>query len=215
MVRAGKAGTAPGMRRDAARNRARILAAAAEVFAAHGCDADVREIAHRAGVGMGTLYRHFATKQALLETALAHDMDDWAQAAQAAAITKDAWVGLRRLMTDALTRQVAHRGLRERFASPSESSADLDACGRQLHPIIAELVARAQAEGSLRADVTATDITLLLIGLGRITEVTEDSLPGAWRRQLELILDGLRATGGATTGVVLGAGGCRGTMLDV
>lgn len=198
MVQAGKADTAPGMRRDAARNRARILAAATQAFAAHGCDADVREIAHRAGVGMGTLYRHFATKQALLDTALAHDVDDWAQAARAAATTEDAWAGLRRFMTDALTRQVAHRGLRERFASSSEGPADLDACRRQLHPIMVELVARAHAEGSLRADVTADDIALLLIGLGRITEVTDGSTPGAWRRQLDLVLDGLRTPGGAT-----------------
>ncbi|MFP5070577.1 TetR/AcrR family transcriptional regulator [Pseudonocardia nantongensis] len=183
----------PGTRRDAARTRARILAAAAQAFAAHGCDADVREIAGRAGVGMGSLYRHFATKQALLDEVLADDLEAWARAAQAAAGGANAWSGLREFMVDALTRHVAHRGLRERFAGPPDDAPDLDACRRRMHPIIADLVARARAEGSLRADVTPDDIGLLLVGLGRITEVTADPAPGAWVRQLDLVLDGLRA----------------------
>ena len=181
----GRAG--PAMRRDAARNRARILAAATQAFATHGCDADVREIAGRAGVGMGTLYRHFATKQALLDEVLAHDVEDWARAAQAAATATDAWSGLREFLVDALTRHVAHRGLRERFAGTPDDAPDLDACRRRMHPIIADLVARARTEGSLRAEVTADDIGLLLIGLGRVTEVAGD-----WERQLDLVLGGLR-----------------------
>lgn len=193
-----QAATAPGMRRDAARNRERILAAATRAFATRGCDVDVREIARQAEVGMGTLYRHFATKHALLDAALAHDVDDWARQARATVATGDAWSGLCRFLTDALTRQVAHRGLRERFAKPPEYAAELDRCRHQLHPIIADVVGRAQAEGSLRTDVTADDIALLLIGLGRITEVTDGA--GSWQRQLNLVLDGLRAPGDTTAG---------------
>lgn len=100
-------------------------------------------------------------------------------------------------LADALARQAAHRGLAERFARPAETPGTRDTCRAVLAPIIAELVERAHAEGSLRADVTADDVALLLIGLARIVEVTGKPDPEVWRRQLDLVLDGLATRPGA------------------
>jgi AcrR family transcriptional regulator len=202
----GTARPVPGARRDAVRNRERILGAARHVVAREGEDADVREIARVAGLGMGTLYRHFATKRALLDAALAPEVDNWAEEARAAAGRHDAWTDLRRFLVDALTRQATHRGLAQRYASPAETPTEYDACRRVLQPVITDLVSRARAEGSLRADVTAEDIALLLIGLARITEVSTDPAPDAWRRQLDLVLDGLRAPAITTPGTDPAAG---------
>lgn len=190
----GDAESTPQLRRDAADNRARILAAAGLAFACHGREAEVRHIAQRAGVGMGTLYRHFPNKEALLNRVLAGDVAEWIAAAQAAAAATSGWAGLRALLVDALARQMAHRGLREHFAAGADAG-DLDqACSRQLHPVLVDLVARAQQEGDLRGDVDATDIRMLLIGLGRITEVITDPASGRWQHHLDLVLDGLHAS---------------------
>jgi AcrR family transcriptional regulator len=185
--------TEPSLRRDAAANRNRILAAATQAFAAQGCAADVRDIAFRAEVGMGTLYRHFATKQTLLDEVLAHDVEAWIDTARAWLSEKDAWVGLRAFLLDALTRQIAHRGLREHFASLPGDPPGGNACRRQMYPVIADLVARAHIEGSLRDDVTTDDLWLLLIGLGRITEALDPPTVQASGRYLDLVLDGLRS----------------------
>lgn len=182
---------AAAVRSDAARNRVRLLDAASALVATHGGDVDVREIARHAGVGMGTLYRHFPTKQVLLDAAVAHAVDEWAAAARAA-MTGDAWPDLCGFLADALARQAGHRGLMESYGRGP--AAGVDRCRHSVGPLIAELVGAARAAGALRADVTVEDVSLLLIALGRVAVLA----PGAWQRPLQVALDGLRA-GPATT----------------
>ena len=176
----------PVLRRDAARNRVRILQVAAQIFADRGCSADVREIARSAGVGMGTLYRHFPTKEVLLDAALHHDLIEWAEAARAT-VTADPWDDLRRFLEDALARHAVHRALLDSFGTSLGDTPNVQECRRRIRPVIAGLVTRAQQAGALRPDVTAVDIHLLLIALGRIVHLG----PSAWRRQLHIALDGL------------------------
>lgn len=176
----------PVLRKDAARNRARILQTAARVFAERGPTADVREIAQASGVGMGTLYRHFPTKRALLDAAIEHDLLEWANAAKGT-VSEDPWTDLRRFLEDALTRHAAHRALLDSFGAPFGDTPNVQECRRRIRPVITELVARAQHAGVLRSDVTPVDIHLLLIALGRIVPLG----PAAWRRQLDIALDGL------------------------
>lgn len=183
----------PGLvRSDAVRNRSRLLAAAAALISERGADVDVREIAGRAGVGMGTLYRHFPTKQALLDAALEHAFTVWADEARAA-MSGDPWVDLGRFLDDALVRQATHPGLLDAYGRALTGPAGTtghEHCRRRLRPLLVDLVAAAQAAGALRADVTVEDVSLLLVALGRIVPLVPEA---AWRRPLRVALDGLRA----------------------
>jgi len=177
---------APGLRQDAARNRSRILQSAARLFAERGARADVRQIADAAGVGMGTLYRHFPTKEALLDAAIHHDLIEWAEAAQAT-VTSDPGHDLRSFLEDALARHATHRALLDSFGTSLGDTPNVQECRRRIRPVITALVTRAQQAGALRPDVTATDLHVLLLSLGRIVHLG----PAAWRRQLHIALDGL------------------------
>ncbi|MGC1512970.1 MAG: helix-turn-helix domain-containing protein [Acidimicrobiales bacterium] len=177
----------PVLRRDAAANRARILREAAKVFAERGAGVDVREIARAAAVGVGTLYRHFPTKEALLDAVIRDDVAEWAQAAQMVG-TDDPWEDLRQFLQDALRRHAAHRALLDSFGAVLGDTANVRECRRRMRPVIEALVDRAQTAAVLRPDVTAVDIHLLLMALGRVVHLG----PPAWQRQLDIALDGLR-----------------------
>jgi AcrR family transcriptional regulator len=179
-------------RSDAVRNRGRLLSAAVALIAERGADVDVREIAGRAGVGMGTLYRHFPTKRTLLQAALDHAFTAWAEEFRGT-MSADPWADLGRFLDDALARQVTHPGLLDAYGRTLDGHAGSNGhelCQRRLRPLIADLVARAQSVGALRDDVTVEDVSLLLIALGRIAHLVPEA---AWRRPLQVAMDGLRA----------------------
>lgn len=182
-------------RSDAVRNRAAIMDAAAAAFATQGEQVDVREIAHCAGVGMGTLYRHFPTKDELLETVLHQDFAEWTRTAREDAATQsDPAEALSTFLRDALERQAHHRALVERFAESWDTTSGITACRRELHPVIDELVARCHDAGLLRPGVTSEDISLLLVALGRIAQLVAPERPELWQRALQITWDGLRPT---------------------
>ena len=173
------------LRADARRNREAILKAARAVFSAQGRDAHLDDVARRAKVGMGTVYRHFPTKEALLE-ALAREQFDvitaWAREAQDA---PDAWAALEALIWRGAGLQASDRALMEAVAefkpSVARQAEELQAC-------IDRLIARAQAEGSARADATGDDVRMMMCGLGSVMQMGGDG----WRRYLTVMLDGLR-----------------------
>ncbi len=177
---------------DAARNREAIVEAAAEVLAEQGVAVDVREIARRSGVGMGTLYRHFPKKEDLIHTVLRRDFLRWAESARQAAIdAEDPWAALTDFYRQALTGYARHRAMMENFAL---TWADPDLEGiQQLRLVIERLCARAGAMGLLRPGVTADDLLLLLVSLGHAVQITDDCRPQMWHRLLRISLDGLRA----------------------
>jgi AcrR family transcriptional regulator len=184
------------MRADAARNRAAIIDAASAVLAEHGSATDVREIARLSGVGMGTLYRHFPTKDDLLGTVLHQEFLAWAESARrTAASNEDPWTALAEFFDQALAYHAHHRAVMQCYAdSWSVPTAD---CTLLLRPVIDELLARAHAAGVLRAGVTGADLALLLASLGQTVQLTEQCRPQRqpqlWRRLLRISLDGLRA----------------------
>jgi AcrR family transcriptional regulator len=180
------------MRADAVRNRAAIVEAAGAVLARHGNTADVREIARLSGVGMGTLYRHFPTKDDLLATVLHQEFQAWAGSAQeTATAAADPWTALTDVFEQALSVRARHRAVMQCYADNwSEPTAD---CSVLLRPVLEELLARAQAAGLVRDGVTGEDLTLLLATLGQAVQLTEPDRPAAWRRLLTVCLDGLRA----------------------
>jgi len=173
------------LRADARRNREAILKAARAVFSAQGRDAHLDDVARRAQVGMGTVYRHFPTKEALLE-ALAREqfeiLTGWAREAQD---EPDAWAALEALIWRSAELQASDRALMEAVAefkpSVARQAEELGAC-------IDRLVSRARAEGDARADASGDDVRMMMCGLGSVMQMSGEG----WRRYLTVMLDGLR-----------------------
>ncbi len=176
-------------RADAERNRAAIIEAAGVVFAEQGCAVDVREIARRSGVGMGTLYRHFPTKDDLLATVMEREFTSWLTAAhEAAAATEDPWEALTGFFEQALANQAHNRALVETYTATGAPARE---CARHRDAFIDELRIRCVDAGLLRDGVTTADLVLLSTSLSQAVQAADDSRPGQWRRLLRISLDGL------------------------
>ena len=183
------------LRKDAARNRAAILVAAGGAFAELGIDVCVDEIARRAGVGMGTLYRHFPTKGALADAILEERFAAVTAFAEDALELPDPWDGVVHYLTRVVELQTLDRGFKDLIAARLREEDALAPARARLEPLVARIVERAQAAGALRADVTVADVSVLLWATGRVVECSEPVSPGQWRRFLALALDGLRPVG--------------------
>ncbi|MFF2847376.1 TetR/AcrR family transcriptional regulator [Streptomyces sp. NPDC058001] len=176
-------------RADAERNRAAITEAAGVVFAEQGGTVDVREIARRSGVGMGTLYRHFPTKDDLLATVLGQELTSWLTDAhrQATAI-EDPWQALTGFFEQMLAKQGRNRALVESYTA---AGGPTEACAQHYYAVMDELRTRCVNAGLLRHGVTTADLVLLSTSLSQTVLATIDSQPGQWRRLLRISLDGL------------------------
>jgi AcrR family transcriptional regulator len=183
------------LRSDARRNRERLVAAARTLFAREGVDASVEDITREAGLGMGTLYRHFPTKDDLIDAVLDEALADMVELAESAAAEEDGWTGLTGFLGRAFELQVANRGLREVFATRAANAPRIAAKRERISPALRRIVERAQAQGSLRPDFAAEDLPLLFWACDRVIDATAEVAPGYWRRYLALLVDGLRADG--------------------
>jgi AcrR family transcriptional regulator len=181
------------LRSDARRNRERLVASARELLAAEGVDVSVDEITRHAGLGMGTLYRHFPTKEELVDAVLEDAFAELVELAERAAAAEDAWVGLTEFIEQALASHAANRGLKDMLAARGHGATRAQAMRERIHPLLRRLIERAQAQGALRPDFTAEDLSLVFWAVGRVIETTGDIAPQQWRRHLGLLLDGLRA----------------------
>jgi AcrR family transcriptional regulator len=179
------------LRADAQRNLVRVLDAAREVFAEQGIDAPVTEIADRAGVGVGTIFRRFPTKDDLLVAVVEERTQQLIEAADLALESPDPGAALRGFMETATAMQISD-------VCWCEAGADLfEREGiRELTDVlvgkIGELLTSAQTAGQIRSDVRALDIPVLLMAVAKSGLMLEDAVPGAWKRYLAIILDGLR-----------------------
>jgi AcrR family transcriptional regulator len=176
------------LRRDAALNRERLLSAALAVFNEQGLDAGVEDVARAAGVGMGTLYRRFPSKQALIDELVGALRRDILALAEAARSATDG-TGLERLVLQATELLAAQPACIKPFSMQSESGLREI---RQIRAIIIELLAAAQRAGLVRREIVPTDITMLFWAVTAVMETTQAHAPDAWRRQLEILLAGLR-----------------------
>ena len=181
------------LRKDAERNRLRILQAASEVFAERGLAASLDDIARHAGVGVGTVYRRFRDKDDLIEALFEQKIEQVVIIAREAADLPAAWQGLVFFLEQAIALQVADRGLRQVLLSRSYGQDRVERARSRLGPLIGQLVARAQAEGSLRSDVQFADVPLILLMVSSVGTCTQGADQGLWRRYLMVVLDGLRA----------------------
>jgi len=180
------------LRSDARRNRDRLVASARELFASSGLDVSVEEITHHAGLGMGTLYRHFPTKEELIDAVLEDAFAELVRLAERAAAEDDAWTGLTMFLEQALGLHAENRGLKDMLAAREHGARRAKAMRARIRPLLRRLIERAQAQGALRADVTAEDLPMIFWTGGRVIETTAAVAPDYWRRYLGLVLDGLR-----------------------
>jgi AcrR family transcriptional regulator len=185
-------------RADARRNRERILAAAREQFSDHGLDVPVEQIARAAGVGVGTVYRHFPAKEDLLQ-ALADERFAWfAENARAALDDPDPWSGFCEFMRKSGRVTAEDRALSEAMDQLPDLCAAASEKTRLLE-LTQELIQRAQASGSMRADFTADDVPSLMRGLARATASYGHGPPAmSWERYLEIMLAGLAPGAGSS-----------------
>ena len=180
------------LRRDAERNRQRILEAASDVFNERGLDVSLDEIARHAGVGVGTVYRRFQTKEELIEALFMDRLDAVAAIADEAYAASDPWRGLVSFMERMAEIIAGDLGLRQMLMYATYGR-DLVAVARQRNePLIGRLVQRAQAAGQLRADIQQTDIPFIVFILTEAAHLAYAASPGIWRRYLTLILDGMQ-----------------------
>jgi AcrR family transcriptional regulator len=182
------------LRSDARRNRERLVASARELFAGAGVDVSVEEITHHAGLGMGTLYRHFPTKEELIDAVLEDAFAQIVALAEEAAAAEDAWAGFASFLERTLALHAANRGLKDVLATRDHGQPRAEAMRSRLRPLLRRVIERAQAEGTLRADFTPEDLPLVFWTGGRVVETTGAVAPEHWRRYLGLLLDGLRAS---------------------
>lgn len=188
-----------GRQAEAARNHLLLLDAAREVFASKGADAPVSAIAEHAGVGIGSLYRRYPTKEALLQHLCVLAMEQAREAASAALQAQDPWEAL----TGYARSCVENRsGALAPIAGQIAVTAEMDRTSRKVLRLTEKLVDRAHAAGVLRADVTMLDLLFLIAQLGRRSTVgSQDEEVNALERLLTIALDGLRA---ANTGPLPG-----------
>jgi AcrR family transcriptional regulator len=188
-----RATTTRPLRRDAQANRDRIVAAARAAFATDGIEVSVEEIARRAAVGMGTLYRHFPTKEDLVDAVLEETFDQIVGAAEQALTEEDAWRGLCGFFEQFFALHVRNRVLKDMLATQAHGRDRADAMRARMRPLIRRLVKRAQEQGALRADFAPEDMPFVIWSVGRVIEETRAVAPELWRRHLGFLLDGLRA----------------------
>jgi AcrR family transcriptional regulator len=187
------------LRADAERNRQRILRAAAEVFTERGLQATLDDVAERAGVGVGTVYRRFPDKEALVEALFTERLDTLVGLAEQALAEPDPWVALATFLEQGASVIAVDRGLRQTLMFARYGRDGVANARRCMQPLVARLVQRAQEAGVVRADLRSTDVPLIEFMLGSAAEYAGQVRPEIWRRYLALILDALRPSRAATT----------------
>jgi AcrR family transcriptional regulator len=181
------------LRADARRNRERVLIAARAAFAEQGHDAQMDDVARRAMVGVGTIYRHFPTKEALIEALALESFERLAAAGRLALAVDDPWEALVQLLWAGAEIMAGDRALSEIVAEipgPIELPQEL---GQELSDTTTELIRRAHEAGVLREGVIFEDVPMLMCGVAAAT-CKSHIYPDAWRRHVAIVIDGLRAT---------------------
>ncbi|MGO1510861.1 MAG: TetR/AcrR family transcriptional regulator [Actinomycetaceae bacterium] len=198
--------TEPRLRKDAAENRERLLVAGRELFARHGLGVTLNDVAHHAGVGVGTAYRRFANKEQLIDAILERQDEEMERILHAALAEPDPWAGLVAYLERSLELQTKDRGMAQIFSGRHGRAVRYDEARDRLAPLVNRVAERARDAGTLRADATGTDLILLQIALNAVAEVStdgprpegRDDVEQIYRRYLRIALDGLRADGPVT-----------------
>jgi len=180
------------VRSDRIRNRERILGAAREVFAASGIHAPLDRIATAAGVGSGTLYRHFPTRAALWTAVLDEPLKRHLAEVDEALADPDPWEGFSRFVYAICGLDAAPGGYTGLLNTRFDDAAELQELRAGIQLGITRIFHRAHAAGVIRPDVTTEDLFFIILANTAVVEATRDIAPEAWKRNVALYLDALR-----------------------
>jgi AcrR family transcriptional regulator len=179
------------LRADARRNRDRLVEVAASAFAEHGVDTPLEDIARRAGVGIGTLYRHFPTREHLVEVVYRHEVEALRAAADELARRHAPDVALAEWMQRFVDYIAAKRGMANSLRILLTTNSELFAEASGMIPLaLRRLIDAAIADGSIRSDIETSDVLLALSGISGAPDTPD--WRGRWRRLVSLLMDGLR-----------------------
>ncbi|HVV10705.1 helix-turn-helix domain-containing protein [Amycolatopsis sp.] len=184
------------LRRDAELNRQRMIAAAREVFRERGFETTLDDVAARAGLGVGTVYRRFPNKEHLVDAMFAERLDGIGELAHAALERDDAWQGFVDFLWQAAELIAEDRGLHDVMVSKAFGHQRVAEARDRLIPVVQELVQRAQRSGCLRADFEPQDMVVLFKMIGAAAQYTHPVSPDLWKRYFALVLDSLRGRPG-------------------
>src|SRR3982074_2229445 len=177
-----------------------ILLPGRAAFAERGLEVTLDEIAQRAGVGVGTVYRRYANKDDLIDELYEDIVNELAAAAEAELVQNDPWKGLVGFLEQSLAMQASNSALKEIMAGGSHRGRERVARARErVAPLASEIFERAKQSGRLRPDVTETDMATIHMMLGAVIDPPRTTEPDAWRRSLGIVLDGLRPRRNAPT----------------
>ncbi|WP_054814864.1 TetR/AcrR family transcriptional regulator [Nocardia arizonensis] len=181
------------LRADAARNQQRIVAAARELFADHGLEITLDDVAERAGVGVGTVYRRFANKKELIAEVFEQNVAEFATAAEEAAAHPDAWLGLVQFFEYACTHLATNRGFSEVMLELEDDMDRFASVRDRMKPTIAAVIDRAAAEGALAPGIEASDFFALIHMVDAVAEFSKPVNPATWQRYMAIALNGVRS----------------------
>jgi AcrR family transcriptional regulator len=173
------------LRKDAEQHRQQLLKAAVQVFNLQGLDASVTEIARVADVGIGTLYRRFPTKEALVDALIHEILTNTIQMARDATRAPDG-TGLEWFLETSSAYQAEHSGYLRRLWNTDHEMV------KTARHLIARLLADAKKHDLIRHDLTSTDLSMAMFSLLGVLEATRPEAPEAWRRHLDLLIAGMR-----------------------
>jgi len=179
------------LRRDAERNRQRILDAAGRLIGDRGLEVSHDEIAREANVGVGTVYRRFPTRERLFDALYHRELDTMVAIAEKAAQVDDPLQGLRLFLERSFEQQAANRGLRELLIGHSGTTDLARSAQSRIGPIVGGLVVRAQAEGRLHPAIGPTDTAMIPVMINAVMRASREADPDQWRRWLAILLEGM------------------------
>jgi AcrR family transcriptional regulator len=181
-------------RKDVVRNRQRILTAAKELFADLGLRVTMHDIADHAGVGVGTIYRHFPEKSELIDLVFEEQLERMAEIAHEALSDPDPWHAVVWYHEQTLELQSQDKGLKELLLGMPNAPERAVKLRKKLHPLAAQIIERAQAAGVVRSDCVTQDFGVIVLMLGAVIDAAGDISPKLWHRYLTIALQGLRPT---------------------
>lgn len=180
-------------RRDAIERHDRLISAAQREFAARGVNASLEGIARDADVAIGTLYRHFPTRQDLLLAAFQPRLHEFSEGAMKVLEIEDPWEAFVSYLENLCRVQAGDRGFNDFLSRRFPGNADTERIHDQMCEQIESVLARAQESGQVRPDLAVADIVNLIWSNGRMMDATSATAPNEWRRHLYLMLDAYRA----------------------
>ncbi|MFI7002425.1 TetR/AcrR family transcriptional regulator [Nocardia sp. NPDC050175] len=183
------------LRADAARNQQRIIAAARELFADHGLEITLDDVAERAGVGVGTVYRRFANKKELITEVFEQSISEFAEAADAAYKHADPWFGLVEFFEYACRHMAKNRGFSEVMLELEDDVDRFVVVRDRIKPTVMAIVDRARDAGVLAPGIEPSDFFALIHMVDGIAEFARPVNPDVWQRYMAIVLNGVRADG--------------------